>query len=368
MKIAILGTKFMGRAHSNAWRQASAFFDLPQRPELALACGRDAAALDAFAAQWGWEETTTDWRTAVERPDIDVIDICLPPHLHREVAEAAAAHGKHLFCEKPLAPTLPDCEAMLAAAESAGVVHYLNHNYRRAPAVQLAKQMIEDGRIGEIRHWRGCYQQDWLVNPETPLNWKMQAAFGGGVHSDLNSHSIDLARFLVGEIASVSCMQQTFVPERPLADGSGTGQVDVEDASIMLAAFENGALGTFEATRFAGGRKNRNAFEIYGSRGSLAFDLQRLNELEFCDLTLPDAEQGFRSILATRKTHPYLSAWWPPGHNLGYEHTFTHAVVDFVRAVAGDGVICPDFADGLVCQKILEAAVRSSKDGLQHVV
>ena len=355
MNIALLGTKFMGRAHSNAWRQAACFFDLPRRPALRVACGRDREHLADFAATWGWADIDTDWQRVVERDDVDVIDICLPPHLHREVAEAAAACGKHLFCEKPLAPSLADAEAMRAAAEEAGVVHYLNHNYRRAPAVRLARQLIDEGRVGRVYHWRGAYQQDWLVDPATPHSWKLSRAAGGGAHSDLNSHSVDLARYLVGEIADVSGRMATFVETRPDADGV-MRDVDVEDAALMHVRFENGALGSFEATRCAGGCKNRNHFEIYGSRGSLRFDLQRLNELEFCDLTVEDGRQGFQTLLATRRSHPYMSHWWPPGHNIGYEHTFVHAVADFTRAVHDGGGIRPDFGDGVACQAVLEAA------------
>ena len=288
---------------------------------------------------------------------------------------AAAKNGKHIFCEKPIALSYESAKEMYEAAEKAGIVHYLNHNYRRVPAVAFARQLIDQGRIGQIFHWRGTYLQDWIMDPNFPLTWHLQKKFAGaGPHFDLNSHSVDLARFLVGDVEAVTAMMKTFVTERPLpGKDAGTfkagsasldkGTVTVDDAAFMLAEFENGALGAFEASRFAGGRKNYNYFEIYGSKGSLAFNFERMNELQFLDLANPADEQGFRTILVTNSTHPYESAWWPPGHSIGYEHAFVHAVVDFLNAIEKGTKITPNFYDGMKAMQILEAAILSSATG-----
>jgi predicted dehydrogenase len=382
LRIAIIGTNFMGKAHSNGWSQAAKFFDLDAEPVLQVACGRNPETLKTFADRWGWRHTETDWTKAVERDDVDVVDISLPQHLHAEVAIRAANAGKHLFCEKPMALSVTAAQDMLQAAEKNSVKHYLNHNYRRCPAIQLARRLIDEGRIGRIFHWRGAYQQDWIVDPEFPLTWHLQKETAGtGPHGDLNSHSVDLARFLVGDIRTVSCLMASFVPERPLPGagaatftaGKSSGprelaKVTVEDASLMMVEFENGAIGSFEATRFAPGRKNRNSFEIYGSEGSLAFDLERMNELQFHSRNDPDQAQGFRTILATEPSHPYISHWWPPGHIIGYEHGFVHAAADFINAIAEDKPISPNFADGLKCIQVLEAGIRSAQTGHKETV
>src|SRR5258706_8381406 len=339
LRIAIIGYNFMGKAHSNAWLQAARFFDPRRTPILQVACGRTAGPLKAFAEQWGWQHVETDWKKAVERDDVDVVDISLPQYLHHDVAVAAARAGKHIFCEKPLALSVAEAEAMLRAAEQAGVRHYLNHNYRRCPAVRLARQLIDEGAVGRIFHWRGAYQQDWIIDPNFPLTWHLRKeTAGSGPHVDLNSHSVDLAHYLVGEIRTVSCLTTQFIKERPLpgagaatfsagesAASKAMGAVTVEDASLMSVEFKNGAVGSFEATRFAGGRKNHNTFEIYGSEGSLAFDLERMNELQFYSRRDPEHSRGFRTIQATESCHPYMTHWWPPGHLIGYEHGFVHA-------------------------------------------
>ena len=375
LRVAIIGYNFMGKAHSNAWLQAARFFDLPMQPVLQVACGRNENALRAFADNWGWKHTETDWRKVVEREDVDVVDISLPQHLHHEVAIAAALAGKHLFCEKPMALKSSDAEAMLRAAEQAKVTHYVNHNYRRTPAVRLARQLIEEGRLGRIYHWRGAYQQDWIIDPDFPLTWHLRKeTAGSGPHGDLNSHSVDLAHYLVGDIRTVSCLTANFIKERPLpgdgaatftagSGGAGRGEVTVEDASLMMVEFVNGALGSFEATRFAAGRKNRNSFEIYGSEGALSFDLERMNELQYFSRNDPSHAQGFRNILATESCHPYIQHWWPPGHIIGYEHGFTHAVADFVQAVADGRPVNPNFQDGLKCIRVLEGALQSAASG-----
>ena len=382
MNVAIIGTKFMGKAHSNAWLNAPRFFDMGIKPVLKVACGRNEAELKAFAERWGWEETETDWRKVIERDDVNIVDISVPTHLHHEIAVAAAKAGKHIFCEKPFALTLAEAKSMYEAAEAAGIVHYLNHNYRRCPAVMLAKRLIDEGQIGRIFHWRGAYLQDWIVDPEFPLTWHMQKEKAGtGPHGDLNSHSVDLARFLVGDIKSVSAMMTTFIKERPLpgagaatfSAGSGEstemGEVTVDDASFMVAEFENGALGSFEASRFAPGRKNFNYFEIYGSNGSLVFNLERMNELQLFLRDDPAYAQGFRTIIATEGgQHDYIANWWPPGHIIGYEHEFHHAVVDFMKAIETGSGIAPNFYDGVKEIEVLQAGIQSAQTGQRVAV
>jgi predicted dehydrogenase len=303
------------------------------------------------------------------------VDICTPTYLHKDIVIAAAKSGKQIFCEKPIALNFGEATEMYEAAEKAGVLHYLNHNYRRTPAVAFAKQLIDEGKIGTIFHWRGTYLQDWITDPNFPLTWHLQKKYAGaGAHYDLNSHSVDLARYLVGEVEAVSAMMKTFVAERPLpGKDAGTfksgsaaaekGKVTVDDAAFLAAQFENGALGTFEASRFASGRKNYNYFEIYGSKGSLAFDLERMNELQFLNLADPPDEQGFRTILVTNSTHPYVAAWWPPGHIIGYEHEFIHAVADFLTAMEKGAKITPNLYDGMRGMQVLEAAILSANTG-----
>ncbi|KQS32760.1 Gfo/Idh/MocA family protein [Dyadobacter sp. Leaf189] len=378
LNIGIIGYKFMGRAHSNAWLKAPQFFDISVKPILKAACGRNQPSVTEFAEKWGWEETETDWKKLIERDDIDIIDIALPQNLHYEIALAAARAGKHIFCEKPLSMSSRQAEEMLKACEDNKVVHYLNHNYRRVPAVAQAKKMIEAGKIGRIFHWRCCYQQDWIVDPNFPLTWQLQKEIAqAGPQWDLNSHAVDLAHFLVGDITSVSCLTANFIKERPLAN-EGTsgnlsaeanatekGEVTVEDAALMMVRFKNGAVGSFEATRLATGRKNRLSFEIYGSEGSLVFDLEKMNELQYFSLADDETAQGFRNILVTESAHPYVGNWWPAGHIIGYEHAFVHAVVDFLKAVDEKTEIKPDFSDGLKIMRVLEAGIQSAEMGQQ---
>jgi len=355
----MIGYQFMGRAHANAWRQAGRFFELPFDLELRVVCGRAREAVAAAAARLGFSEAASDWRAVVARADVDVVDVCTPGDSHAAIAIAAAEAGKAVLCEKPLANTVADAERMRDAARKAGVVHMVCHNYRRAPAVALAKRLIEAGRLGRIHHWRGTYLQDWIVDPAFPRVWRLEKKrAGSGALGDIASHSVDLARHLVGEIREASGLLETFVTERPLPEGRGMGRVDVDDAALALVRFDNGAIGTIEGTRFAPGRKNFNRFEVNGARGSLAFDLERMNELELYEETGP--ESGFRTILATDASHPYIAAWWPPGHILGYEHTFVHTVRDFVGAVASGKGAKPDFEDGLANQKVLDAIERSA--------
>ena len=359
LNVAMIGYQFMGRAHSNAWRQVRRFFDTPLEPVLKVICGRNEAEVGKAADKLGWEESATRWEDVVSRQDIDVIDICTPGDSHLPIALAAAEAKKVVFCEKPLANTLPEAEQMLAAVKRAGVLHMLCHNYRRCPAVTLAKEIIESGKIGQIYHFRGSYLQDWIVDPQFPRIWRLEKSrAGSGALGDIASHSLDLARYLVGEIAEVSGFMKTFIGERPLPDGKGKGIVDVDDAVYAHLRFVSGALGSVEASRVALGRKNYNTFEINGSKGSICFNLERMNELE---LYIEDGkDSGFRTILATDAKHPYVQAWWPPGHLLGYEHSFTHTVADLISAVKTQKLPIPNFEDGVNGHRVLDAIERSS--------
>lgn len=376
VNIALIGSRFMGKAHSNAWAKVAQFFDVPFKPVLKVACGVHEESLRRFAENWGWESITTDWRDVVARDDVDVVDIAVPTHLHRDIAVAAARAGKHLFCEKPAALDSHQAIEMCEAATRAGIAHYLNHNYRRCPAVRLAKQLIEEGALGRVFHWRGAYLQSWIVDKAFPLTWQLRKEHAGsGAHSDLNSHLVDLARYLVGEITSVSAMTARFIRERPLpvegtsgafqagSRSQAMGEVTVDDAAFVLAEFDNGALGSFESSRFAPGRKNHNCFEIYGSDGSLAFNLERMNELQLFSTRDAANTQGFRTILATEELHPYASHWWPPGHIIGYEHTFVHAMADFLTAIREGREIRPNFHDGVREMQVLDAALESASEG-----
>ena len=361
LNVALIGYQFMGRAHSNAWRQVSHFFDVPVEPVMKVICGRNEKAVNAAAANLGWEETETDWRRLMERKDIDIIDICSPGDVHTPQAIAAANAKKVVFCEKPLSNTVAEAEEVLKAAKKNKVIHMLCHNYRRIPAVTLAKQMIDAGEIGEIYHYRGTYLQDWIVDPLFPRVWRLQKAVAGsGALGDIASHSIDLARYLVGEITDVSGLLKTFIKERPMPDDpKKLGKVDVDDAALSIVKFRNGAIGTIEGSRFALGRKNYNRFEINGSKGSLVFDLEKMNELEV--YKEEGANSGFKTILVTDAKHPFVGAWWPPGHIIGYEHTFTHTVFDLLNAVHTGKVPTPNFEDGVRNNKVLDAIERSSK-------
>ncbi|MBZ9644400.1 Gfo/Idh/MocA family protein [Streptomyces sp. PSKA30] len=376
LRIGMIGYAFMGAAHSQGWRTVGRVFDLPRRPVLAAICGRDATAVRAAADRHGWAAAETEWRALIARDDVDLVDICTPGDSHAEIALAALAAGKHVLCEKPLANTVEEAETMTAAAEAAyerGQLAMVGFNYRRLPATALARRMVAEGRIGTLRHVRVTYLQDWLVDPQAPLTWRLRKELAGsGSLGDLGAHIVDLAQYLAGEqLAGVSALTETFVRERPLPGGSarglsavtaaGTGQVTVDDAAVFTARFASGALASFEATRYATGRKNALRIELNGERGSLAFDLERLNELWYHDGTEPDAHAGFRRILVTEPDHPYLEAWWPPGHGLGYEHSFVHQARDLVHAVAEGRRPEPSFADGLQVQRVLAAVEESAQ-------
>jgi predicted dehydrogenase len=363
VNVALIGYQFMGKAHSNAYRQVSRFFSPKLTPRMKVLCGRTPDRVRAAAREYGWDETATDWRAVIARRDIDLVDVSTPGDSHAEIAIAAARAGKAVFCEKPLGNTVAEAERMLAAVKKAGVVNMICHNYRRAPAVMLAKELIAAGELGEIRHYRGTYLQDWIADPKFPLVWRLdRKKAGSGALGDIAAHSIDLARFLVGEIAEVAGDLKTFVKQRPLPDNPRRkGRVTVDDASTSLVRFANGAIGTIEATRMALGRKNYNRFEINGSRGSLAFDLERMNELELYLESDRQNVRGFRRILVTEGSHPYVKAWWPPGHIIGYEHTFTHTVFDLLEGMAKGRSPKPDFEDGVRNQRLLGAIEKSAR-------
>jgi len=373
LRVGMVGYAFMGAAHSQAWRTVNRVFDLPARATMVAVCGRDGAKVAEAASRLGWAEAVTDWRELIARDDIDVIDVCTPGDSHAEIAIAALEAGKHVLCEKPLANTVDEARAMVAAAVKAralGVRSACGFNYRRVPAVSLMRDLIADGRLGAIRHVRAVYLQDWITDPSFPLVWRLQKdKAGSGALGDIGAHIIDLTQFVTGQrITGVSGLTETFIKERPLpaaasglsaSAGTATGEVTVDDAALFIARLDGGAVATYEATRFATGRKNGLRVEVNGEYGSLAFDLERLNELEFYDAALPAAEQGWSRILVTEGEHPYLGAWWPPGHIIGYEHSFTHEMRDFIEAVATGADPTPSFEDALQVQLVLDAVQRS---------
>jgi predicted dehydrogenase len=370
----MIGYKFMGKAHSHAYRDLPMFFPNAAKPVMKLICGRDVAGVSQAAQQFGWEEYTTDWRQLVQRDDIDLVDINAPSDAHKEIAIAAAQAGKHVFCEKPLALSLADSREMLQAVEQAGVKHMVGFNYRFAPAVQLARKLISEGRLGRIYHFRAWFLQDWIIDPEFPLVWRLQKDIAGsGSHGDLGAHLIDLAHFLIGDMDEVIGMSDTYIKERPLSASmtglsaqsskdAPKGKVTVDDATLFLTRFQNGALGSFEATRFAAGHRCTNSFEINGSKGSVKFDFERMNELQVYFTDDPADVQGFRRVLATDPAHAYSEAWWPPGHTIGYEHTFIHEVVELMQAIGEDRAPIPSFVDGVKCQQVLEAVEQSIEE------
>jgi predicted dehydrogenase len=366
MRVGMIGYAFMGAAHSQAWRTVGHVFGGLGPVRQSVVCGRDAAAVAAAADRLGWDGHTTDWRAVIARDDIDLIDICTPGDTHAEIALAALAAGKHVLCEKPLANSVAEAREMAsaaAAASASGVRAMCGFNYRRVPAVALMRDLISSGRIGRVNHIRASYLQDWIADPSFPLVWRLRKEVAGsGALGDIGAHIIDLTQFVTGQsITSVTAMTETFVKQRPLtADSSSLGEVTVDDAALFLARLDGGAVATYEATRFATGRKNALRVEINGSLGSVAFDFERMNELSFYDATRPDTEQGFARILVTEPAHPYMSAWWPPGHGIGYEHSFTHEVRDLLDAIGAGRDPAPSFADALQVQLVLDAVARSA--------
>lgn len=373
----MVGCGFMARAHSNAWRQVAHFFPIKARPELHTICGRNGPSVQAARAQLGWQFGATDWREVVESPLIDIVDIVTPNDSHAEIAIAAARAGKHVICEKPLALNLRQAEAMLAAAQKSKVRHMVCHNYRRAPALAQAKKMIDEGALGRIYHFHGRYAQDWLIDPDTPMRWKLRKEISGsGVLGDILVHLIDLARFLVGEFDEVCGLMETFVKERPASavpaarpnapakNPPSRVKVGVDDATLAIGRFATGAAANLEATRYATGRKNQLALEVSGSKGSLAFDLEDLNCLKYFDAANTPDRQGFRNILVLQPggVHPYVGHWWKAGHALGYEHTFVHAVADFLNACIDGKPAAPTFEDGCKNQRVLQAIEESARN------
>ena len=353
----------MGRAHSNAFRQAPVFFDLPRRPVLAAVCARSAGAADSFAANWGYESSETDWRRLVDRPDIDLVDIATPNDSHAEIAIAAAQAGKMVMCEKPLGRSAAESARMVEAVESAGVANMVWYNYRRVPAVTLAQQMVAEGWLGRVFHYRAKFLQDWTISADLPQGgaalWRLDASVAGsGVTGDLLAHCIDTALWLNGGIADVSAMTETFVRARP---HQLTGQVEpvtIDDASAFLARFENGSLGTFEATRYARGHKALYTLEINGEYGSLAWDLHDLHRLSVFDHRDTGHLRGWRSVHVTDGDHPYMKQWWVPGLQIGYEHSFVHQAADFFR----DDRAAPGFRDALATDRVTDAVLASARE------
>ncbi|MDH3704696.1 MAG: Gfo/Idh/MocA family oxidoreductase [Acidimicrobiia bacterium] len=381
INVGLLGSKFMGRAHSNAWLKVARFFDVDPVPVMHTVVGRNADELDQFAAQWGWANATTDWRAAVTAPEIGLVDIGTPNNVHAEQAIAALEAGKHVACEKPLAGTLADAEAMAAAAATAPGQTFVWYNYRRVPAVALAHQLVRSGALGRIYHARACYLQSW-GGPDTPLLWRFQGDIAGsGAHGDLNAHIIDAVRFVTGEeiTAVEGSIEHTFIDEREIVEGHGGGEIagsgaatagqkgasTVDDAVMFLARLSGGGIASFEATRLATGYHNANRFEIHGQSGALRFDFERMNELGYYDASGDGRTAGWTTIDVTRggDDHPYATAWWPDSHGLGYEHGFVNQAADILTMVGGGTPVVPmpDFADALQTQKVLHAAIESAR-------
>jgi len=366
LNIGMIGYGFMGRAHSNAYSQVNHFFDLQYRPVLKAICARDEAKAKAFAATWGYESVETDWRKLIARKDIDAIDICTPNNMHREIALAAAAVGKTILCEKPLAMNSQEGAEMVAAVEKSGVANMVWYNYRRVPAVTLAKKLIDEGRLGRIFHYRAVFLQDWTISTDVPQGgaglWRLDvAAAGSGVTGDLLAHCIDTALWLNGSIDRVTAMTETFVKERKHNLTGKVEPVGIDDASAFLARFKNGALATFESTRYARGHKALYTFEINGEKASIQWDLHDLHRLSYFDHRDEGTLRGWRSIHVTDGDHPYMGKWWVPGLQIGYEHSFVHQVADFLEGLANNKPASPTFRDALETQKVCDAVLESGR-------
>jgi predicted dehydrogenase len=361
INVALIGTRFMGKAHSFGYRALPVFFATRLRPVMKVICGRDEAGARQAAERYGWQEWSTDWQAVVARPDIHLVDISSSGEMHRPMALAAAQAGKDILCEKPLGNSLAEAQEMLEAVEKAGVKHMTAFNFRTVPAITLAHELIQEGRLGEIYHWRAHWLSDWIMAPDFPLVWRLQADKAGlGALGDIGAHVVDLARWLVGEVGEVVAMAETFIKERPLVDDpTRRGQVTVDDGAAFLARFANGALGVFEVTRFAGGNKERMGFEVNGSKGSLRFEYNHMNELDFFSWEESPRTQGFRTIFVGNPAHPYVANWWPNGHFIHYGALFVNQVYSLLEALADGRMPSPNFRDGLACQAVLEAAARS---------
>lgn len=375
LRIGLIGYGFMGRTHSNAYKRLNDFFPCEHRPVLKVICGKDAIAAQAFAANWGYERSVTDWREVVEAADVDLVDIAAPNAVHCEIALAAAQAGKMVLCEKPLAMNVAQAEQMVAAVEKAGVPNMIWYNYRRVPAISLAKQLVDEGRVGKPFHYRATYLQDWTISPDVPQGgdalWRLDAAVAGsGVTGDLLAHSIDTAMWLNGPIVRVTAKTKTFVTERQHALTGKVQPVTIDDACMFLAEFANGSMGTFESTRYARGRKNFNTFELNGADGSLYFDLEEPEYLQYFEYMQKQSGKkveshvtGWRKIHTTNSEHPYMNRYWVPGTCIGYEHTFLNALADFVMALERGERTQPDFRGGLQTQRVCDAVLESAKSG-----
>lgn len=363
LNVALVGYAFMGRAHSNAYQQVNRFFaDCPYEIRRKVMVARSADKLRAAAENWGWEEHSTDYAAVLAREDIDVVDITTPPNGHYALAKQALLAGKHVLCEKPLAMSVAEAKELAALAKKKKRVCGVWHAYRFCPAASTAARICREGRLGEIRHVRATYLQDWLVDPTVGAGWRTQKKIcGSGSHGDLNAHLIDMTRFITGlEFAEVSGLSRTFIGERPDGHG-GKAKVDVDDAFLFLAKLGNGAVASFEATRFAPGHKNTNSIEVNGSKGSLRWDFQRMNELEYFTFAEDGHVQGWRRIQASDSAaHPYAGSWWPSGHHIGYEHCFTNMLYDWLCALHAGTAFRPDFADGVAVQEVVDAALASA--------
>ena len=368
LNIGMIGYGFMGRAHSNAWRKVSNFFDVPYRPVLKAACARDEAKVKAFADKWGYETTETDWRKLVERRDIDAIDICVPNDLHLDIAVAAAKAGKMILCEKPLARNTAEGAKMVKAVEKAGVLNTVWYNYRRVPAVTLAKNLVDEGRLGKIFHYRANFLQDWTISPDLPQGgtglWRLDVkAAGSGVTGDLLAHCIDTALWINGPIESVSAMTETFIKKRKHTLTGKVEKVGIDDACAFLARFRNGSLAIFESTRYARGHKALYTFEINGEKASIAWDLHDLHRLRYFDHADDSVVRGWRNIHVSDGDQPYMNKWWVPGLQIGYEHSFVHQVADFLEAAGKGKSAAPTFADALETTKVCDAVLASAASG-----
>ncbi|HTN01125.1 Gfo/Idh/MocA family protein [Planctellipticum variicoloris] len=373
LRIGLVGYGFMGRTHSNAYRRVPNFFDLEYTPVLQAVCARDAAKVQTFANTWGYESVETDWRKLVERKDIDAVDICTPNNLHKEIALAAAANGKMILCEKPLAMNVAEGEEMCQAVEKAKVLNTVWYNYRRVPAVTFAKQLIDEGKLGRIFHYRANFLQDWTISADLPQGgnalWRLDAAAAGsGVTGDLLAHCIDTALWLNGGITTVNAMTETFIKERTHTLTGKVEKVSIDDACAFLCRFGNGSLGLFESTRYARGHKALYTFEINGEHASIKWDLHDLHRLQYFDHRDQGSLRGWRSIHVTDSDHPYMSHWWVPGLQIGYEHTFVHQVADFLQGVAKGESIGPTFRDSLETQKVCDAVLNSARDGAWQTI
>jgi predicted dehydrogenase len=368
LNIGMIGYGFMGRAHSNAYRKVNNFFELEYRPVLKAACARSADKIKPFADKWGYESIETDWRKIVDRKDIDLIDICTPNNTHSEIAIAAAGVGKMILCEKPLAMNGREASKMVDAVEKAKVPNMVWYNYRRVPAVTLAKQLIDEGKLGRIFHYRAKFLQDWTISPELPQGgtglWRLDvAAAGSGVTGDLLAHCIDTAMWQNGSIDRVNAMTETFVKERRHNLTGKVEKVGIDDACAFLARFSNGSLATFESTRYARGHKALYTFEINGEHASIFWDLHDLHRLQYFDHRDQGLTRGWRNIHVSDGDHPYMGKWWVPGLQIGYEHTFVHQVADFLEGLAKGKPAQPDFRSAYQTQLVLDAVLRSAKEG-----